>query len=156
MRGDALDQSQPYEREGSFLSGDLSSTANSEHFYADADEMAEAELSYPYARSDLQRYSADEHMDHNASDMRRTDKHSYGNVEEYAVSEAEYGTETELSDELYTDTRGNPSLSLGERRRQLEEQRAAVREKQLRLAAVTKALGRYGDQGAPQMQRKSR
>ena len=154
--GDALNQSHPYEREGSFFSDDVASVTNSEYSSADAEEMAEAELSYPYARSDLQRYSADEHTIDNTGNIRRTGKYSYGHLEDYPGSEAEYGTETELSDELDTDAPDNPSLSLGERRRQLEEQRAAVREKQLRLAAVTKALGRYGGQAAPQLQRKAK
>ena len=124
--------------------------ASIEHSYANTDDISEAD-SHLYANSATQRYM-EEYVDYPSGHSRQDDQYSHGNSEnEYDGSEGNRSTDTALSDEMYDNgseqaeviISGNPGLSLGERRRQLEEQRAAVQEKQARLAAVEKALGRF-------------
>lgn len=124
--------------------------ASIEYSYADTDDMSEAD-SHLYPNSTAQRYT-EEYVDYPSGNPHRDDWYSHVTSEnENEGSEGERSTVTAMSDEMYDNgseqagviISGNPGLSLGERRRQLEEQRAAVQEKQARLEAVEKALGRF-------------
>jgi hypothetical protein len=124
--------------------------ANSEYSYVDQDEMSEAD-NYLHAQSESRR-SVNEHMDYAGGDTSGDDEYSRGDSHDlYERSHAVRSPETASLDEIDDSNivKDGMALPLGERRRQLEKQRAAVEEKQLRLAAVTKALGRYGGPGDP-------
>jgi uncharacterized protein YoxC len=136
-RGDALGELCSYEREDST---DVASLMNSEYSYADTEEMSEAD-NHLYAQSDSLRHSVNEHIDYDSGDASRDGGYSSRDPRDHY--EASHIDDRDIEQD-------GTILPLGERRRQLEEQRAAVEEKQFRLAAVTKALGRYSGQGGAQ------
>ena len=123
----------------------------SEHSCADTDELSEAD-SHLYVQSGSWRQRVNEHTACSSGDASRDGEYSRGGACGHYYGGSD--TETVLSEMHDSNIEQNGIiLPLGERRRQLEEQRAAVEQKQLRLAAVTKALGRYGGQGDGQNRR---